>query len=195
MEKPEREEIDAEGDDNYNPEEEVLDGNWKQIDLPDTEAKSGEEETEEIFNVRAKLYRWRDEQWKERGVGQAKVLKHKESGRYNFMLRQESTLKIMAFTYITGANLCQLQKLETADKSLFWSCIDASDGAPKLEKFCLRVKTGEELVQFKAAFELAYKENGKLEWGKKSEPKKEETKVDEKKEEKKEEKQEDSKKD
>lgn len=179
MEKPEIEDPD------YDPEEEIVDGNWKAIDLPDQEIKSGEEETDEIYNVRAKLYRWRDNQWKERGIGQAKILKHKQHGKYNFMLRQESTLKIMAFSYITGKNLCQLQKLETADKSLFWTCIDMSEGAPKIEKFCIRVKTSEELEQFKKFFELGYAENEKLDWGTSGNAKKEESKEESKPEEKK----------
>ena len=188
MEKPE---ID---DPDYNPEEEVAEGNWKLIDLPDAEVKSGEEETDEIFNVRAKLYRWRDDQWKERGVGQAKVLKHKKTGKYSFILRQDATMKLMAFFYIYGKGLCKLQKLQTADKSLFWSCVDFSEGSPKIEKFCLRVKTGEELEQFQKAFETAYEENSKLDWEVKTEKKegaeddkKEETKADEKADEKKEE--------
>ena len=177
MEKPEIEDPD------YNPEEEVVDGNWKQIDLPDQEIKTGEEETEEVFNVRSKLYRWRDAQWKERGIGQAKILKHKQTNKYTFILRQDSTLKIMALTYITGKNLCQLQRLQTAEKSIFWTCVDQSEGTPKIEKFCLRVKTNEELEQFQKFFEMAYAENEKLDWGSKAEAKAEgdDKKTDEKK--------------
>ena len=189
MEKPE---ID---DPDYNPEEEIAEGNWKLIDLPDAEVKSGEEETEEIFNVRSKLYRWRDDQWKERGIGQAKILKHKETGKYSFILRQDQTMKLMAFFYIYGKGLCSLQKLQTADKSFFWSCLDFSEGAAKLEKFCLRMKTAEEVEQFQKFFEMAYAENEKLNWEAKDqkkkeengdEDKKEETKTEEKTEEKKE---------
>lgn len=38
---------------------------------------TGEEQEECIFRVRAKLYRWRDDQWKERGTGNAKLLRNK----------------------------------------------------------------------------------------------------------------------
>lgn len=186
MEKPELDDPD------YNPEEEVAEGDWKLVDLPDQEVKSGEEETEEVFNARAKLYRWRDAQWKERGVGQAKVLKHKATGKYSFILRQDATMKLMAYFYVYGKGLCSLQKLQTAEKTVFWSCIDMSEGSPKLEKFCLRVKTNEELEQFQKAFELAYEENSKLSWEAKGE-KKEETKEEEKKEEAKPEKKEEAK--
>ena len=169
-------------DPDYNPEEEVAEGNWKLVDLPDKEVKSGEEETDEVFNARTKLYRWRDDQWKERGIGQAKILKHKESGKYSFILRQDSTLKLMAFFYIYGKGLCKLQKLQTAEKSLFWTCVDASEGTDKLEKFCLRLKTNEEFEAFQKMFETAYEENDKLDWGKK-ETKEETTTQEEKKEE------------
>lgn len=175
MDKPE---ID---DPDYNPEEEVAEGNWKLVDLPDQEVKSGEEETDEVFNVRAKLYRWRDEQWKERGVGQAKILKHKQTHKYSFILRQDATMKLMAFFYIHGKGLCQLTKLQTADKSVFWSCVDASEGKARIEKFCLRVKTSEELEQFQKFFELGYSENNKLDWDAKTE-KKDDLKNEEKKE-------------
>ena len=35
----------------------------------------------------------RDEQWKERGTGNAKLLRHKENKKIRFVLRQEKTLK------------------------------------------------------------------------------------------------------
>ena len=46
--------------------------------------------------MRAKLYRLRDEQWKERGTGNAKLMRHKESKKIRFVMRQEKTLKPVA---------------------------------------------------------------------------------------------------
>jgi hypothetical protein len=47
---------------------------------------------------KSKLYRFDNEtnEWKERGVGHAKVLEHKENKRVRFLFRQEKTLKIRA---------------------------------------------------------------------------------------------------
>lgn len=47
---------------------------------------------------KAKLYRFDKEgsQWKERGVGTLKLLKHKESGKIRLVMRQNKTLKICA---------------------------------------------------------------------------------------------------
>merc|ERR1719424_1619256 len=54
----------------------------------------GEGDEEELYSQRSKLYRFRDGEWKERGLGEAKLLKHKQSGKVRYMLRQEKTLKI-----------------------------------------------------------------------------------------------------
>ena len=57
---------------------------------------TGEESEECIFKMRAKLYRLRDEQWKERGTGNAKLMRHKETKKVRFIMRQEKTLKPVA---------------------------------------------------------------------------------------------------
>jgi len=48
------------------------------------------------MKIRAKLFRWRDEQWKERGIGNAKLLRDREEKRVRFVMRQEKTLKPVA---------------------------------------------------------------------------------------------------
>ena len=48
------------------------------------------------MKIRAKLFRWRDEQWKERGIGNAKLMRDREQKRVRFMMRQEKTLKAVA---------------------------------------------------------------------------------------------------
>lgn len=47
---------------------------------------------------KSKLYRFVKEgnQWKERGVGVVKLLKHKETGKVRLVMRQNKTLKICA---------------------------------------------------------------------------------------------------
>ena len=50
------------------------------------------------FRRKAKLYRFDkdDNQWKERGTGTVKLLKHKETGKVCLLMRQAKTLKIYA---------------------------------------------------------------------------------------------------
>ena len=55
--------------------------------------KSGEENLECLMKIRAKLFRWRDEQWKERGIGNAKIMRDRAEKRCRFVMRQEKTLK------------------------------------------------------------------------------------------------------
>ena len=57
---------------------------------------TGEELEECIFKMRAKLYRIRDEQWKERGTGNVKFMRHKETKKIRVVMRQEKTLKPVA---------------------------------------------------------------------------------------------------
>ena len=64
--------------------------------MPEVKKVTGEEAEECIFKMRCKLYRMRDEQWKERGTGNCKLLRHKESKKIRFVMRQEKTLKPVA---------------------------------------------------------------------------------------------------
>lgn len=47
---------------------------------------------------RAKLYRFQDDEkeWKERGTGEVKFLKHKKNGKIRLLMRRDKTLKICA---------------------------------------------------------------------------------------------------
>ena len=51
-----------------------------------------------FFSRKSKLYRFDKDgnQWKERGVGIVKLLKHKETGKVRLVMRQNKTLKICA---------------------------------------------------------------------------------------------------
>lgn len=51
-----------------------------------------------VNDRKAKLYRFDKEgnQWKERGVGTVKLLKHKKTGKVRLVMRQNKTLKICA---------------------------------------------------------------------------------------------------
>ena len=170
--------------DQYNPEEEVAtEGQWKLVDLPEVEEKSGEENYTELFTSRTKLYRWRKPEWKERGIGNFRIMKHKESTKIIGMLRQEGTKKIMAhFNIVSLAKLCELERLKTSDKTWVWSCFDFSDPESKLEQFCLRFKTKEDFEMFEKVFNESKVHNDALDWGlKKKEEEEEEEKVEEKK--------------
>ncbi len=64
--------------------------------MKEVEVKTGEEEEEVIFKIRAKLFRFRSNEWKERGVGELKLSRNKTKFKVRLILRQDTTLKPVA---------------------------------------------------------------------------------------------------
>ena len=65
------------------------------------EIKTNEEAEEQSFKMRAKLFKFdRDSrEWKERGTGDVRLLKHKENGKTRLVMRRDKTLKVCANHY------------------------------------------------------------------------------------------------
>lgn len=109
--------------------------------LKDVVAESGTQEEVCIFKQRAKLFRFRDNQWKERGVGNAKLIRHDGNKRIRFVMRQEKTLKPCGNFIITEPPSCNLSQMGSNDKSFMWACMDFSDPEKAdgcLEKLAIR---------------------------------------------------------
>ncbi|XP_026803097.3 RANBP2-like and GRIP domain-containing protein 5/6 isoform X2 [Pangasianodon hypophthalmus] len=126
------------------------------VPLPNKiDVKTGEEEEEEMFCNRAKLFRFEAEtkEWKERGIGSIKILKHKTSGKYRLLMRREQVLKICANHYITADMV--LKPNAGSDKSWVWYAMDYADEMPKTEQLAIRFKTADEAALFKQKFEEA----------------------------------------
>ncbi|NWS96218.1 RBP2 ligase, partial [Mionectes macconnelli] len=126
------------------------------VPLPDKiEVKTGEEDEEEFFCNRAKLFRFDAEskEWKERGIGNVKILKHKVSGKFRLLMRRDQVLKICANHYIYTD--MKLTPNATSDKSFVWRALDYADELPKPEQLAIRFKTPEEAMLFKKKFEEA----------------------------------------
>ena len=131
----------------------------EQADLPKVTKVTGEEKEECIFRVRCKLYRLRDDQWKERGVGNGKLLRNKETKKIRFVMRQEKTLKPVANFILQESPLCDLVPMKGNDKAFVWSCNDFSEEEARLEKLAVRLQNAENTALFKEAFEAARKFN------------------------------------
>lgn len=65
------------------------------------DTKTNEESEEQVFKMRAKLFKFdRDSrEWKERGTGDVRLLKHKENGKTRLVMRRDKTLKVCANHY------------------------------------------------------------------------------------------------
>lgn len=121
----------------FNPEEEIGITATAKVVLPEVAIKTGEEEEELIFKMRARLYRWRDE-WKERGTGELKLLRHKKSKKIRCVLRQDKTLKPVANFVIAETPLCVLKEHQGSDKMFFFTAYDCSEDPYQIEKFVLK---------------------------------------------------------
>jgi len=68
------------------------------------DTKTNEELEEQMFKMRAKLFKFdRDsKEWKERGTGDVRLLKHKENGKTRLVMRRDKTLKVCANHYGTS---------------------------------------------------------------------------------------------
>ena len=124
--------------------------------IPDVKLASGTEGEVCIHKVRAKLFRFRDNMWKERGIGNLKLMRNNEDKRIRFVMRQEKTLKPVGNFIVTEKPSCELTPMTGSDKSFLWVCHDFSDdGEGSLEKLCAKFQNAEAATAFKTSFEAA----------------------------------------
>ncbi|KAL1532592.1 Ran-binding protein 1 c [Salvia divinorum] len=123
------------------------------IKLQEVAVTTGEENEDVLLDLKAKLYRFDKEgnQWKERGVGMVKLLKHKETSKIRLVMRQNKTLKICANHLVLPT--MSVQEHHGNDKSCVWHAADFSDGELKEETFCVRFASVENSKSFKDKIE------------------------------------------
>ncbi|KAK9131270.1 hypothetical protein Sjap_011757 [Stephania japonica] len=119
------------------------------VKLEEVSVTTGEEDEEVLLDLKAKLYRFDKEgnQWKERGVGTVKLLKHKQTGKVRLVMRQSKTLKICA-NHLVHSSMT-VQEHAGNDKSCVWHATDFSDGELKEELFAIRFTSIENCKTFK----------------------------------------------
>lgn len=123
------------------------------IPLPDeVPVTTGEENEETLFSGRAKLYRFAEKEWKERGIGNIKLLKNDE-GKVRLLMRREQVLKICA-NHMLREDM-ELSPMPNNDKAYIWVANDFADEELKLEKLCVKFKTAEEAAAFRDHFNKA----------------------------------------
>ncbi|CAE6943408.1 Nup358 [Symbiodinium sp. CCMP2592] len=140
------------------PEEEVtsIPGWAPTVSLQVQDIRTGEEEEEEVYSQRSKLYRFKDGDWKERGLGDSKLLRHKVSGKVRYMMRQEKTGKIVANHFVFEHQLyCVLANQNQSDKILMWTALDYAEDEQHAEQFALKFKDKELAEMFRTAFDRA----------------------------------------
>lgn len=144
------------GNENQNPEDYEPQVDFKPlVKLEEVEVKTGEEDEDVLFKARCKLYRFIAEtkEWKEKGAGEIKVLKRKETTNvFRILMRRDQIFKLCANHRITSDI-----KLEIVnEKQVRWHAQDYSEpGEGKHELLTAKFRHDDEAKQFKAEVEKA----------------------------------------
>jgi Ran-binding protein 1 len=130
------------------------------------EVKKDEDNAETLFTHRSKLYHFitedtyggetRTNYWKERGLGDIKILKDKTKGTVRVIMRQEKTLKPCANFALTEE--CSLTSMGSSVKAWVFNCHDFSDGGELKPLTCsIKFKNEEIANKFRDAFNAGKK--------------------------------------
>ncbi|GMH34053.1 hypothetical protein BSKO_01887 [Bryopsis sp. KO-2023] len=130
------------------------------VQLDEVETTTGEEAETLILELKCKLYRFDNGEWKERGVGPAKLLEHKETGKTRLLMREDKTLRVRANHMVLPT--ARLQSHEGNEKAWVFNTIDFADEEQKQEMFCIRFGNVEKAKDFQTHYETALKKNEEL---------------------------------
>ncbi|KAL5475372.1 hypothetical protein EMCRGX_G025178 [Ephydatia muelleri] len=125
------------------------------VSLPELSSISTGEENEVVeFSHRAKLYRFdtNTKQWKERGVGDIKILCHKTTGRTRVLMRRDQVLKICCNHYISGDMDIKAHGGNECTLSWFTPADFADEEDTKYQKLMVRFRHAENANDFKSVF-------------------------------------------
>mmetsp|Transcript_24174 Transcript_24174/g.29758 ORF Transcript_24174/g.29758 Transcript_24174/m.29758 type:complete len:220 (-) Transcript_24174:28-687(-) len=135
------------------------------VKLEEVEVKSGEEDEAVVYSQRSKLFIYGEtlldkgtgkKTWRERGVGEARILRHNEHQRLRILMRQEKTMKIIANHAVDPR--IKLEPNAGSDRSWVWSAFDFAEGELVETVFALRFADTEIANKFKDEFEKGQKE-------------------------------------
>lgn len=134
------------------------------VKLDEVKAETNEENEDVLFKMRAKLYRFAKEttEWKERGVGDVRLMKNKETGVVRILMRRDKILKLCLNHYV----LPSLELKENAGSDTAWSWFCPADYSEEEvandEVFTIRFRTPEDAKEFKKVFDEAREANKKI---------------------------------
>lgn len=126
------------------------------VTLEKVDIKTNEEEELVLYKVRAKLFKFHADtkEWKERGTGDVKFLKHKETGKVRLLMRRDKTLKVCANHLISSTN--ELKPNIGSDRSWVYNVTaDIAEGEPEALTLAIRFGNKENADQFKEHFDAS----------------------------------------
>jgi hypothetical protein len=99
--------------------------------------------------MRAKLFKFDREsrEWKERGTGDVRLLKHRENGKTRLVMRRDKTLKVCANHYVVPD--MKLSPNVGSDRSWVWNAAaDVSEGEPEAQTLAIRFANSDSKLHF-----------------------------------------------
>ena len=112
---------------------------------------TGEEQEEVLFFRRARLFRYLSKEWKERGIGELKILLNPETGRHRILMRRDVVKKVCCNHYITQDMI--IKRNQSSEVTMNWyTPADFSDEVQQPEQFAARFKTVEIADDFEKIF-------------------------------------------
>ncbi|CAG4932362.1 unnamed protein product [Colias eurytheme] len=123
------------------------------VSLPLVDIQTNEEDEEELVKIRARLYRYdtSDHEWKERGTGDIKLLRHKINHTVRVVMRRDKTLKVCANHFITPD--IRMNVHCGSDKAFNWSVFaDYADETMKQELLAIKFGNAQNAELWKAKF-------------------------------------------
>lgn len=129
------------------------------VKLEEVETKNGEEDEDVLYTQRSKLFVFGEtlldvgtgnKTWRERGIGEVKLLRHNEHQRTRLLVRQEKTMKVIANHALDPR--ITLEPNSGSDRSWVWSAFDFADGELVETVFALRFANSDIANAFRDKF-------------------------------------------
>ncbi|KAG7303364.1 hypothetical protein JYU34_011855 [Plutella xylostella] len=123
------------------------------VSLPVVEIPTNEEDEEELVKIRARLYRYdtEDHEWKERGTGDIKLLRHTINNTVRVVMRRDKTLKVCANHFITPDIRMNIHC--GSDRAFNWSVFaDFADEQMKQELLAIKFGNPQNAELWKTKF-------------------------------------------
>uniref|UniRef100_A0A1B6M3B8 RanBD1 domain-containing protein n=2 Tax=Graphocephala atropunctata TaxID=36148 RepID=A0A1B6M3B8_9HEMI len=128
------------------------------ISLPEVAVSTNEEDEVELIKLRAKLYRYdtneNPPEWKERGTGDVKLLRHQTKNTVRVVMRRDKTLKICANHFVTPH--MEMKPNCGSDRAWVWSALaDYTNETAQTELLAIRFANADNAKKWKEMFEEA----------------------------------------
>eukprot|EP01083_Nonionella_stella_P060502 157977_1 len=133
------------------------------VHLERVKVVTGEENEIVVYKERVKLFRYAadSKEWKERGMGELKLLQHKDKKKIRALMRQEKTFKVVMNHVVNPDPKVVVAQNVGSDKTRVLSCLDFAEGKNELSTFCLKFQKPEEAKRFEEMYVKAKDVNGK----------------------------------